>query len=77
LYREHADRAVAVDLPALFRRLGVRGEGKQVVFDDAAEWAAMRRALTARRTPPNALTPRPAQGAQLGFALPGVPKSPL
>ena len=68
LYREHADRAVAVDLPALFRRLGVRWEGKQVVFDDDAEWAPLRRALTARPLP---------HGAQLGLAVPGVPKSPL
>jgi hypothetical protein len=68
LYREHAERAVAIDLPALFRKLGVRRKGQQVLFDDDAEWAPLRRALTARSLP---------HGAQLGLAVPGVPKSPL
>ena len=68
LYREHADAAVPIDLDALFARLGVRLAAGVVVLDDGAEWAQVRRALTARRR---------AQGAQAGFASPGVPKSPL
>jgi hypothetical protein len=78
LYREHAAQAVAVDLPALFRKLGVRRQGQQVLFDDDAEWAPLRRALTAprRATAARTLQPLP-HGAQLGLAVPGVPKSPL
>ncbi len=71
LYREHAASAVAVDLDALFRRLGVGLRRGEVVFDDAAEWAALRRELTAQRA-----ASAPAQG-QSGLASPGVPKSPL
>jgi hypothetical protein len=69
LYRQHAASAVAIDLEALFRRLGVTWREQQVMLDDAAEWAPLRRALSA---------PRPAstQG-QSGLASPGVPKSPL
>jgi hypothetical protein len=78
LYREHADRAVPVDLPALFGRLGVRWEGEQVAFDDDAEWAPIRRALTARPGASGAQTTRPLpHGAHVGLAAPGVPKSPL
>jgi hypothetical protein len=66
LYREHAEAAVHVDLDAIFRRLGVRLQAGQVVLDDGAEWASLRRALTA-----------PAQRAQAGLSSPGVPKSPL
>jgi hypothetical protein len=68
LYREHAHTAVQVDLDALFRRLGVRLEAGQVVFDERAEWAPLRRALTA---------PAGLQRAQAGLSSPGVPKSPL
>lgn len=72
LYQQHAGSAVPVDLDALFRRLGVGWREQEVVFDDAAEWAALRRALTAQRVPGAA----GAQG-QSGLASPGVPKSPL
>lgn len=71
LYQEHAERAVPVDLDALFRRLGVGWSEREVVFDDGAEWAALRRQLTQRA--PSAAA---AQG-QSGLASPGVPKSPL
>jgi hypothetical protein len=71
LYQEHAARAVAVDLDALFRRLGVGWREREVVFDDTADWAALRRQLTQRA--PSAAR---AQG-QAGLASPGVPKSPL
>jgi polysaccharide deacetylase 2 family uncharacterized protein YibQ len=66
LYQAHAGSAVEVDLAAIFRRLGVRLESGQIVLDDDAEWAEMRRALTAG-----------AQRAHAGLSSPGVPKSPL
>ena len=75
LYAEHAHSAVSVDLDALWRRLGVRAAAGRVLFDDAAEWAHLRRAITA--PVPMAAAPPRAQGAQFGFVLPGVPKSPL
>jgi hypothetical protein len=68
LYQEHAQAAVKVDLDAIFRRLGVRLESGQIVLDDAAEWANLRRALTA---------PAALQRAQARLSSPGVPKSPL
>jgi len=68
LYQEHAAAAVEVDLAAIFRRLGVRLEAGQIVFDEAAEWAPLRRALSA---------PAALQRAQAGLSSPGVPKSPL
>jgi hypothetical protein len=39
-------RAVDVDLPALWKRLGVRMRGRTVEFDDSAPLAALRRAIT-------------------------------
>ncbi len=75
LYAEHAHSAVSVDLEAVWRRLGVRPAAAGVVFDDDAEWAHIRRAIS--EPVPVATAPPRAQGAQLGFALPGVPKSPL
>ena len=47
---------------------GREGQSSEVVFDDTAPWAGMRRALGA---------PSGAQRAQAGLASPGVPKSPL
>jgi predicted metalloprotease with PDZ domain len=47
LHAQWAEQAVAVDLPALWRRLGVVGDGDSVRFDDRAELAAVRRAITA------------------------------
>ena len=38
----------AEDLPALWARLGIRREGRTVVFDDRAPWARFRTAITAR-----------------------------
>ena len=75
LYRQHAERAVPVDLDALFLRLGVSWRNGEVVLDDTAEQAPLRRALTAPRTV-SAASPEQAQG-QSGLASPGVPKSPL
>jgi hypothetical protein len=48
LYGRMKDAAVAVDLPELWRRLGVAVEGRSVVFHDDAELAAVRRAITER-----------------------------
>lgn len=45
LYREHGARAQAVDLDALWRRLGIRASGRGVAFDDSAELASVRRAI--------------------------------
>ncbi|HEY1960116.1 MAG TPA: hypothetical protein VGH28_31120 [Polyangiaceae bacterium] len=48
LYMKHARSAVAVDLDALWRRLGVAWNGHAVTYDDTAPLAAVRRAMTAR-----------------------------
>jgi hypothetical protein len=45
LYREHGTRAAAVDLDALWRRLGIRPSGRRIAFDDSAELASVRRAI--------------------------------
>jgi hypothetical protein len=50
LYAEHSTRAVRVDLPALFRRLGVRRDGARVMLDDRAELAHVRRAIGSAET---------------------------
>jgi hypothetical protein len=49
LYAEHAAVPVGVDLEALFRRLGVRRDGESVAFDEAAELASVRRAISSHR----------------------------
>lgn len=46
LYAEQSATAVSVDLDALFRRLGVRRDGEGVSFDEAAELASVRRAIS-------------------------------
>ncbi len=51
LHHKWADHPVAVDLPALWQRLGVIREGDSVRFDDRAELAAIRRAITAPMPP--------------------------
>ena len=48
LYERWRESAVAVDLAALWRSLGVRREGDGVGFDEAAPLAAVRRRITAR-----------------------------
>lgn len=48
LYRRMADQPVEVDLPALFRKLGVVERAGRIVFDDRAPWAEIRRAITRR-----------------------------
>ena len=49
LYDEMKADPHDVDLPALWRRLGVRMEGGKVNYDDAAPGAAIRKAITAAR----------------------------
>ena len=46
LYDRMKGNPVQVDLPALWKRLGIRSEGRSVVFDDRAPLAAVRRAIT-------------------------------
>jgi hypothetical protein len=77
LYQEQAAAAVEVDLEAIFRRLGVRLESGQIVLDDGAEWAALRRALSARPARGHPAPRAALQRAQAGLSSPGVPKSPL
>jgi hypothetical protein len=52
LYDEMARTRVRTDLPALFRRIGVKMRGHRVVFDDAAPEGAIRRAVTRGRRDP-------------------------
>ena len=53
--------AVPVDLPALFKRLGVSRAGGRVIYDDAAPLARIRQELT--RLAPTAPEPKPAPKA--------------
>ncbi len=46
LYREMKDRPVTPDLEALWAKLGIRGSGDRLYFDDSAPLAAVRRAIT-------------------------------
>ena len=46
LYDQMKDKPVQVDLPALWKRLGIEREGRSVIFDDQAPLAAVRRAIT-------------------------------
>lgn len=45
LYTQMKDQPVEVDLDTIWRRLGVSLNGKQIVFDDSAPQAMLRRAL--------------------------------
>ncbi len=47
LYDQMKATPVAVDLPQLWRRLGVEPRGDGVLLDDAAPLAPLRRAITA------------------------------
>lgn len=58
LYADLGTRYTAVDLEALFKRLGVQERGGDVSFDNDAELAAVRRALLAKN-PDLRLTPLP------------------
>ena len=51
-YQSMALRRQDIDLPHLWQRLGIKPAGKEVVFDDAAPLAAVRRSITER--PPEA-----------------------
>lgn len=47
LYNQMKDAAVQTDLPALWRRLGVRASGDRVAYDDTAPLAPLRHAIMA------------------------------
>lgn len=49
LYDQMKGTPVQVDLPALWKRLGIAVRGRTVVFDNSAPQAAIRRAITAGR----------------------------
>ncbi len=49
LYEQMKDKPVHVDLPALWKRLGVVRRGSTVSFDDESPLAAVRRAITEAR----------------------------
>ncbi len=46
LYAEMGSRRAAVNLPDVFKKLGVAAEGRGIVYDDAAPLAAVRRGIT-------------------------------
>jgi hypothetical protein len=47
LYAQWRDKPVAVDLPALWKKLGVALQNGKIVYDDRAPDAAIRKAITA------------------------------
>lgn len=47
LYPAFARQPIQTDLPALFERLGVIGDGRGIRFDEQAPLAAIRRRITA------------------------------
>jgi hypothetical protein len=49
LYNEMKAKPVTVDLPDLWKRLGVESSGRTVIFHDDAPLSAIRKAITARR----------------------------
>jgi hypothetical protein len=48
LYDEMGSKPVTVDLGSLWRQLGIKQQGKTVIFDDNASLANVRNAITAR-----------------------------
>jgi hypothetical protein len=50
LYQQMSHAPVTVDLPALWKKLGVHERNGIITFDDSAADAAIRRAMTARAT---------------------------
>ena len=49
LYAKMGDHPVSVDLPDLWKRLGVSRADGRIVYDDAAPLAAVRRGITTGR----------------------------
>ena len=47
LYAKLGKAPMKVDLPALWRELGVAADGRRTVFDDSAPLASIRRGITA------------------------------
>jgi hypothetical protein len=52
LYRKMSNKAVQVDLDALWKKLGIELQNGKVTFNDKAPEANIRRAITAARTKP-------------------------
>jgi hypothetical protein len=52
LYRKMSNKAVQVDLDALWKKLGIELQNGKVTFNDKAPEAHIRRAITAARTKP-------------------------
>ena len=51
LYKEYGDSGQAVDLAAIWRKLGIARQGGQILFDDSAPLAATRNSITRRASP--------------------------
>jgi len=56
LYQKMRGQPVMVDLPDLWRQLGIRRENGHVVYDDSAPLAATREAIMATRSPQGTAT---------------------
>ncbi len=56
LYREMADRPASVDLPGLWRKLGIEVRGQQVVFNSAAPLSDARKSITERSAAPGGVS---------------------
>jgi predicted metalloprotease with PDZ domain len=52
LFARYAQAPGTIDLPALWKRLGIALEGDKVVYDDGAPLADVRRAITKRNFSP-------------------------
>jgi hypothetical protein len=47
LYDQMKGSPIQVDLSTLWKRLGIKSQGRNVIFDEQAPLAAVRRAITA------------------------------
>ncbi|HTQ54990.1 MAG TPA: hypothetical protein VMI94_11055 [Bryobacteraceae bacterium] len=56
LYRKMGPQPMTVDLPGLWKQLGVRRENGRIVYDDRAPLAGTRRAIMATRSQPGKAT---------------------
>lgn len=73
LYRRMKDKPVAVDLPALWKQLGIVYRDGRVRFDDAAPLAGVRRSIIGRDGPATAAT-HPVMPTSAGASI-GSPKT--
>ncbi len=76
LYAKWKDKPVEVDLPAMWKQLGVESSGKTVRLAEDAPLAAVRRAITSadssRQSPPSTSLPLSAVFAGRAVASPRV-----